>query len=318
MTRLLLIANPHARRVRRRAGLISELGRIGGPDLRLAQPGNLGELRQLAEELASSRWDAPVAILGGDGTLSATLDALATAWNGAPLPPILPLQGGTMNTIVRSMTHPMSPTRQLAATLKGMAGERSLHEATRSLLHVEGHRHGFLFGMGLIAQFLVLHYRADDPTPLTAGVTLARVAGAALFDRSRYPEMFEGLDATVHADGHLIHQGPTLAVGAGTCDDAGLRFRPFSMALRHPGRMHAYVSTAHLPSMVRDLLRFRQALRAIGPGSVERPAGRLRIELAEPAPFQLDGDLFAPARDVTVTTGPTVRFLLPSLRRGIA
>ena len=314
---MLLIANPHARRVRRHPRLLTDLQHVGGAGLRLERPDSVQGLQQLAEHLASSGWDAPVAILGGDGTLSVTLDALATAWQGEPLPPIVPLQGGTMNTIARSMTHPTAPGRQLAATLAGMSGERPLQEARRSLLRIEGHRHGFLFGMGLIAQFLVLHYRADDPTPLTAAATLADVAVSALFGRTRHPEMFQGLQATVHVDGRLVHEGPTLAVGAGTCDDAGLRFRPFSLALRHPGHMHAYVSTAHLPRMVRDLLRFRRAMRAVGPGSVELAATRLQVQLAEPAPFQLDGDLFGPTRRVAVQTGPTVRFLLPSLRRGI-
>src|SRR6187401_1218608 len=82
--------------------LAEKLKRILGASGTLEQPADLEELGAVARAFKARDIDV-VCVSGGDGTLHTVLTAMATAYDGAPLPRVAILRAGTMNTVARGL-----------------------------------------------------------------------------------------------------------------------------------------------------------------------------------------------------------------------
>ena len=99
---MVVLANPNARHLRRTPHLLDQLrAQLGAGGELIATP-DLQALDEVTAELALAPPEI-LALLGGDGTLGRTLTSVVRAFGDAPLPPVAPLGGGTMNTIARSI-----------------------------------------------------------------------------------------------------------------------------------------------------------------------------------------------------------------------
>jgi diacylglycerol kinase (ATP) len=308
-----IVNNPRSRRNKRRPRTGQRLHAQLGDDGEVRDAATPDELAAALEAFRKAGVDV-LGVNGGDGTLHYVLTAAVRAWNSAPLPRILVLPGGAMNTVARGTGVRGGPERALREVLIRRRHGYPLRTVERDLLRVSADgaapTYGFIFGTGTIVTFLEAYYGTGHPTPTTAallaahGVLSALVNGrfaASLARRDRY---------RVSTDGDEWPDGSYLTIAAATTPDIGFGFLAFGRCLEQPGFFHVVGVTGSVPHLalsVPRIWRGKPWRRRLAQDEVTRT---LLVEGDRPR-FTVDGDLYGAERTVSVETGPGVEIVVP-------
>lgn len=306
-----VVTNPRSRKNRRNPALARRLGYILGERDVAAAPEDLDDLAATVTRFREREVEV-VCINGGDGTVHTVVTALAKTWEpDRPLPRIALLRGGTMNTQAHGLGITGTPEALLGRVVEAYHSGEPLPVARRSLLCVDGEQYGFIFGNGLIAQFLEPYYEGREPSPMKAAWLLARAVASALWQGPFIRRIMRPWHGVVAMDGQAFPESSYLTVTAGTIDDIGLGFRPFYQCLRHPQHMHAHGFRGSAWALSRELLRIYRA-QPMKTDEVDSGVCReLRLTAAEPIVYMLDGDFHQGGNEVLVRTDRDVEFVLP-------
>jgi len=302
-----VITNPRSRLNRRNPELAERLAYVLGEKGALAAPSDLDALDAVAENLRDREIDI-VAINGGDGTNHAVLTALVRAYGERPLPRIALLRGGTMNTVASGLGINGTPTELLGRLTSRYHREMPLAVVRRDLMLVNGLA-GFLFGNGLISNWLEVYYEGSEPSPSKAAWLLLRSVASALVQGPLVRRVVRPVRARVTLDGEPFPDRPWMTVAAGTVDDIGLGFRPFHRTVDHPGYLHAVAVGCTAPQLAGQLWSMYRATGLKHPDIVEKLGKSLVIEADEPLGFMVDGDFHQGVRRVEVRLGPSVELI---------
>ncbi len=303
--RVLVIVNANARRIRRRPGEVARMRSIAERTGVFALTRSVSELDGVLRT-ALDRADI-VALAGGDGTNHVTLTRLERALDGRPFPPIALLGGGTMNIVARHLGVAASPSAALRRLCD--AAPEGIRSSRHDLLRVQTGDFdalGFIFGAGLVVNFLREYYRQVDPTPADAGAMLARAAWSAVTGGELASRLLAQLPCRVVADGDELFAGTLTALLASSQQHLGLGFRPFVRARDLPGAFEVVAIDGGLTDVATALPGIRLGRPLPAQGFRATLTRRLEVSLDQPASFFLDGDLYPEAADLSVTTGPTV------------
>ncbi len=296
-----LITNRRSRVNRRRPGTARGLAVDLGATL--FEPDSLEALDDLVESLAQADelW-----VHGGDGTLHRVLTAMHRA--GVPVPPVSLLRAGTMNIVADSVGQKGTAAQAVAVASSGVAPR--VEEACPMAVDVGEEQPcvGFLAGGGIISRFLELYYETPDPTPLGAGLLLARGSLSALVGGRLARRLTRPFEGGLHVDGALWSDGPWTAVALGTVDELGLGFTPFPGVRRHPGKVHVIGIGSAIAGLALELPRVYLGKGLRRPRNREQRASRVELVADEPIPFMVDGDFYAGSERIVVTVLPPMRF----------
>jgi diacylglycerol kinase family enzyme len=311
-----IVNNPRSWRNQRRPATAERLARLLGDDGLVVDAATPEALAGAARTLRQAGVDT-VAVNGGDGTTRRVLTALA-ATSPAPLPRLLPLRGGRMNTLAGNHGWRGTPERILHEALRLRRAGRSLPAVPRDLLSVEADgaapELAFLFGTGTVVAFLDAVAEADVTTPPGAGLLVARAALSALWGGRLAARLTRREVLRVEADDEEWPDPSWLAVLAGTVPEAGLGFRALARCDEQPGFFHAVGIHGTLGQVARMLWRVRRGRPWRRRAAVDGVARRLTLEGA-PFRYALDGDRFGPATRLRITTGPPIEVLTPARHR---
>ncbi len=299
-----LLANPHARRHRADPTLLAVYRALPGVAVHVTQ--TLDELPAACAQIAAAN-PPLIAISGGDGTISLGISQLRSAFGTRPLPPIVPLMGGTMNMVGHSIGIVSNPRRALERVLHMAAETRPTH--VRDTLQVGG-RTGFIFGLGLVTNFLEIYYDGPRTGPIKAAEVVARgVVGVAkqnayakkMFSRQPGVLLYEGARAEADWTAVLVQ----------TIENLGIGFRPMYRAHERPGTFHMLATDLSAVQVVNHLpLIFRGRP---WPTTRMRDVVTDRLRFTPPAgegcSYTLDGELYTSGSDVLVEVGPPVTFV---------
>jgi len=301
-----VILNPYAARNERRPQLPEHLRRCA-PAVDVWLSRDFDALEAIAAELAQQR-PPVVAISGGDGTLGLTLSALSRAYGHVPLPAIVPLQGGTMNMVHRSV----GVVRDQCAVLRRLlSAPDQTARCPRDLMAVND-RLGFIFGFGLTANFLEAYYDGPGRGGPKAAKIVAQVVGSTLRNGPLARRTFARQPATLVIDGESMYERAWTAVLVQTIRNLGIGFRPAYRALEQPGTAHLLGTDCAAPSLVNHLGYIFRG-RPWSPGMmVDELPTRLDITFAEDAPrrYTLDGELYEAAA-INLRVAEQIVFLRP-------
>jgi len=313
MPGIAVVSNPRSRQNRKNPALSGQMSFMLGTRGKVAQPQNRDDLVAQARQFRDDGVDI-LAVNGGDGTLHLVLTAFLEAYEGAELPPVAILRGGTMNTIARGLGVCGSPADLLSALLLRYHTDQPMPWAERNILRIEGGEkpeYGFLFGNGLIGNFLQEYYAARDPSPLTAAWLLTRAVCSAAINGELIQRLSAPAECEVEVDGVRWAPKRYLTVAMGTVDDIGFGFRPFYEALRHPGRMHVLGFACDAIGVVKCLPRVRLAQPINNPDVLSAVPERVVLRSEKAMPFMVDGDFHPAGQTLTISVGPRIRFVLP-------
>jgi diacylglycerol kinase (ATP) len=308
-----IVNNPTSRRNRRRPGIARRLRAQLGGDGELLDASTPEELARAVERFRAARIEV-LGVNGGDGTAHYVLGAFARAYGDEPLPKILLLLGGAMNTVAHGNGVRGGPERILHDVLVERKNGRALRTVERDLLCVRTDggepRHGFIFGTGSIVSFLQAYYATGHPSRATAALLAARSLASALGNGRFAAALARRERLRVSTDGDEWPDGSYLIVAAATTPDIGFGFQAFHRCAEQPGSFHAVGVTGSLPALalaVPRILRGAPWRRRLAQDEVARS---LVIEGERPR-FTIDGDLYQAERLVTLETGPGVELVVP-------
>jgi diacylglycerol kinase (ATP) len=308
-----IVNNPRSRRNRHRPGLAERLRAQLAGDGEVVDASTPDELVRAVERFRAAEVDV-LGVNGGDGTGHFVLTAVARAWGDAPLPRLLLLRAGAMNTVAHGHGIGGRPESILREVLIRRRHGFPLRTVPRDLLRISadgGEPHyGFIFGTGAIVAFLEAYYATGHPSPTTAALLVARGIASALVGGPFAEALTRRASLRVATDGEEWEDGSYLAVAAGSTPDAGFGFRAFHRCGEQPGFFHAVGVTGSVGQLARSLPRLRRGgpwRRRVAQDEVTR-----ELVLEGDAPrYTVDGDLYTAARTVRVETGPAVEIVLP-------
>ena len=308
-----IVNNPSSRRNRRRPGIARRLRERLADDGEVIDASTPDELARAVERFRAARVDV-LGVNGGDGTTAYVLTAFARAYGREPLPRILLLRGGAMNTVARGNGVRGGPEGILREVLIRRRHGFPLRTRERDLLRVTADggapRFGFIFGTGIVVAFLEAYYATGWPCAVTAAMLVARAAGSALVNGKFARALTRREALRVATDGDEWPDGSYLALAAGSTPDIGFGFRAFARCDEQPGFFHAVGVVGPLPQLALSVGRMRRGApwrRRLAQDEVVRTL----VVQAEQPRFTVDGDLYTAERSVTVETGPGVEIVVP-------
>lgn len=306
-----VFVNPRSRSNRRDPRLAGRLAAALDGQGELIATHSLEELDQAARRMAASPpW--VIAVHGGDGTLHQTLTALVRAFGDKPLPPLAILGGGTMNVVTSSLqirAPALTFLHQLAVRARAGGAPATI---PRHCLLV-GDRFGFVFGNGILANFLVEYYGGENGYgPARALYLMGKLFFSALIRGPFMRRVFQRFRGRVIVDGKSLDRTELTAVGAGTVREVGLGFKLYHRADDDPDRFGVLAIHSGALALVSDLWGVRTG-RGIAPDhAYSAVASRLEIEPAETgAPYTIDGDLYRMDGPLQIAVGPKLAIVDP-------
>jgi len=272
-------------------------------------------LELLAEEACRTAAQSPavIGIHGGDGTLHRTLSALIAAYQPRALPPLAILPGGTMNVVASSLgirARPEDVLTELAAN----QGQGVLPTTlSRRCLRV-GKDYGFIFGNGLLSNFLEEYYARGSYGASRAVWIVFRILLSLATTRRYARRVFRRFRGRVHVDGSQLARTRLTSIGAATVTEVGFRFKLHHRADDDPNRMGGLAIHGGPLSLLLDVLDVRLG-RGLSPKRAESfVASKILIEPeAAESTYTLDGDLYVARGPFTVEVGPALEIVKPRL-----
>lgn len=302
-----VILNPHSKRYRKNPEKMKRMGFIVGNKGNVASTTDLHDIRRVAEEFLKNEIDI-LALSGGDGTNHRTLTTFLQVYGETPLPRIAFLKGGTLNTTAFSCGIYGSPEKILSNLLYKYHEEEPFETTELDIMNING-QYGFVWGLGVIYNFMAAYYRQGNLSPLQAAWTLARSIGSALVNGPFACKMFEKVNAQITVDGQIWPLKNYSAIFAGSIQFLGLAFRVFYLS-NEPRRFHA-IGFSLMPRSVLPYVPAMFLGRPSGcPHLVEKAASEMIVQLEQPRSFTIDGDMHPPADKFRITAGPRLKVIV--------
>ncbi len=292
--RAVVLVNRNARGLRTANALHRELA--GLAEVRWVETHTLGDLAAATRDLPREpiEW---VVFAGGDGTVMAGLSAVVSAYEaaGRPLPEFAIVPAGTVSTIAKNLDLPrrgVSHARRLLTS--ALAGRAHIvrHPTLRVRDAAGGHRIGFIFGTGLVAQFFDLYDALPDPNAASAAKLVARLFAGAFTGSALARRVLTPLPIKLEIDGNALHHTRYSLIVSSTLKDVGLHLRPTFRAGERDDRLHVVASTREAVNLALQLPGVLGGTPLRGAGHVDALAPRFRVQFASAQirSYVLDGD----------------------------
>jgi len=311
-----IITNPHSRRNKRHPERMRRLGYILGQHDAFELTNSVEDITTVAKKFRDNDIDV-LALNGGDGTNHVTLTRFKEVYGEEPLPKIALLRGGTMNTVASGVGVRGTPQRLLANLVEKYYTGQPFETTKRDLLEVRdehGVNYGFIFGNGVISNFLELYYEdTPEPSPATAAVLLTRAVAQNIVGRGHIVRrLFTPFRARMEFADHA--QWPDkeyVAVMAATVDQIGLGFRPFIRCEERPHHFH--ILGVHCSPFVvaKKLPAIRMGLPVGEDMMYSAMTSKVTFTSDRPITYTIDGDMHTSQQGfVELSTGPRLEIIL--------
>ena len=308
---LVVFVNPGSRANRKDPGCADRFAQILGHMGRVAAPAGLDRLVDEARRAAS---EAPslIAIHGGDGTLHRTVSALISAYQGKPLPPIAILTGGTMNVVASSLGIRAKPEDFLTELVANARAGRPPSTMRRRCLQVGDH-YGFIFGNGLLSNFLEEYYARGSYGTWRAVWVVLHTVFSLLTTRRFAKRILRRFCGVVKIDGVALPRRQLTGIGVATVTEVGFKMKLHHRADDDPNRMGGLAIHAGALSLLLDILDVRLG-RGLSPKrATSFVADHISIDPDVPeSTYTLDGDMYTSHGALTVEVGPGLDIVKPS------
>jgi diacylglycerol kinase (ATP) len=304
-----VVVNPYAKANLRRSDRVERLQALLGDDGWVEQTNGVGAIDDTARRFRERGIDI-LAICGGDGTLFRTVTAFQRIYGSESLPMLLPLRAGTMN-VVAAAIHEIhgGPERVLAHVLHDYRHGRTHDTVERELMAVNGEEFGFLFGLGLIVNFLRAYYMSPKPGLFSASTLLSKMALSALAGTSLARSALQPFEADIVCDGERVPFRRFTLLLAMTIENLPLGFRPAYLATRKHGHFQILTGPISGSRIVRHLHRFRWGLPVQDEALYDNLAREVTIEFDRPTHYMIDADILGPVERLRLSAGPRIRLV---------
>ena len=302
-----LITNPRSRVNRRDPSRIRRLGYLVGAHGSAKATQSLDDLHQVCTDFHKERIDV-LGISGGDGTLHHTLTAMVRAYGEDPLPPIAILRGGTMNTVATSFGIRGESPRLLFELIDKHSRGVPFDIFSRPLLKI-GDAFGFIFGNGLIYNFLEAYYDTGNPSPAVAARIVAQASLSAVVGGPLARRLYRRLHTKVTVDGETWAREDFAVVAASVVEQIGLGFRPFYRLHDQPDCFQILGIHTDVTGFIAELPRIRAGAPMRRDKVIDSLARKVVFESDEELGYTVDGDTYVAQGRLELGLGPTIKLI---------
>jgi diacylglycerol kinase family enzyme len=229
-------------------------------------------------------------VCGGDGSFHHAVSRALAIWGEADMPLLLPLRGGTINNLSRTLgARRRRPESMLAHVVKDHRQGQTHEIKQRDLIRVNGEHFGYIVGAGLIVNFLL--------------------AFSHVFRTSLIKGVVKSFEADVVCDGERVPFRAFTLLLASTVAHIGLGVRPFYMSARKRGYYHLLGGPSTPGQLLSRLYRFFRGYPADLDTLYDNMARNVVVKFAEPQAFTINGDIYDPVGVLQLEPGPRVSFI---------
>lgn len=308
-----IITNPHSRRNRRYPEQMRRLAYVLGSEDTYELTNKVDDVVTVAEQFKRSGIEI-LALNGGDGTNHVTLTTFIEVYGDEPLPKITFLRGGTMNTISDGIGIEGTPARLLANLVDKYYTGVPFETTQRDMLKItdqEATRYGFIFGNGIVSNFLDIYYEVGNPpTPVTAAVLLGKAVVGMPFGAQIVKDIVRPFTArAVFKDDEWPEREYTSLLAA-TIDQIGLGFRPFIRCEERPHAFHVLGLMTKPFALAAELPRIRMGLPMPAHKAASKVTDYVEILSSEPFAYTIDGDMHRANGRVVLEAGPRLEIII--------
>lgn len=312
MAGIALLLNPLAKQHSRDPRLADRLARVLGDEGLVRYAQTLDQLGAVVEELLARSIDV-IAIAGGDGTNHAVLTQVARVYGGRPLPHVALLRGGTMNTTANSFGIPRKSPEELLARAKRAYQQRTVTPMRFVEPHLlrAGDHYGFIFGTGAIYGFIAEYNRRPVRSAAWAAQVLATAVASSLVGGDTIRRVAERWEGTVRFDDETAFpERDYLTVGASTCGQIGLGFKPFYRSHERAEHLHVLGIHCRPSEFITGLPRIWRGVPQGGERTYEKLCRTATlVPRYDDVSYMIDGDVYVHRGELEVACGPRVRIL---------
>ena len=301
-----LITNPRSRVNKRDPSRIRRLGYLVGAHGSSRATQSLDDLHQVCEDFHKERIDI-LGISGGDGTLHHTLTAMIRAYGSDPLPPVAILRGGTMNTVAASFNIHGETPRLLFELIDKHSRGQAFDTFQRKILQI-GDTFGFIFGNGLVYNFLEAYYDTGHPSPATAARLMAQGAASAMVGGALARRLYRRVNAQVTVDGEPWAR-QDFGVVAAVVEQLGFGFRPFYRLRDAPDAFHVLGVHTDVVGFLAELPRVRAGKPMRRDKVIDSIARHVLFESDQEIGYTIYGDTYVAKGRLELKLGPSVTFI---------
>ena len=304
-----IISNPKSKQNRKHPERMRNLAYLVGTKGEAKETRSFDDLYRVVEDFHRAQIDI-IGINGGDGSLHVVVTAFAKVYRDSPLPKFAILRGGTLNTIAAGLGIKGTPQSILSMLVeKFHANEDFVTKRVKTV--GAGDKFGFLFGNGIIYNFLDAYYSTGHPSPATGAQILAQGLASVAVNGPFSKKLMSRVKAHVTADGERWAQEDYLTIAAAGVPQIGLGFTPWYRYDEDPERLHVlgiHCSAAGFATQLPNVFRAKPMRRDL---VIDRLAKEIIIESEEKPGYMFDGDLYPDGEErLVVTCGPSLDIII--------
>ncbi|MBU1535829.1 NAD(+)/NADH kinase [Myxococcota bacterium] len=304
-----IISNANARINKKYPSINRLINTILGRRGELIQTFSLDELDVASKDFLKYKLDF-IIILGGDGTIHKTLDALVNVTDDpSEIPPILPLPAGTMNIIPTSLGLRGHPLYNLVSSLIMYRHNIPLRAIRRNLLRVNDN-YGFLFGIGGPVTILNLNYSLGK-SRTKSSMLLVRYFSSAFVGGELIQTLFEPLHFRCSINGEPTRELDMHTIFCSFAENLPFRWTLFPRAGWYKDRFEALFFDYNIPQGLWGLFNMWRGTLNEYKGFHRHLPSSLVMDFDKKVPYQLDGDLYPPTSSFKLTPGPELQLIVP-------
>jgi diacylglycerol kinase family enzyme len=302
-----IIHNPFARGNIKRPHIADKLRRILGDHGHIFETKNLDELPDVVEQFLKQGFEI-LAVNGGDGSLHLALSAFIKVYKDRPLPRLLSLRGGTMNTMPNSLKL-KGKTLELCKKVVQLYRAKQPLEALKQPLIRLNEQYGFMSGGGLAANFLDAYYSGTGTGPVAGAKVLGRAIASAIARGPYAQRLFAHAKAQITVDGKPIpFQEFTMFLGS-TIREIGIGFKPTPRAYDKEGHFQFLATKIKPISVIPQLHKIYLGRDVIHPEYFSQVAREVLIKPLGSLRYMMDGEIYETEGPIRMSTGPTVEVI---------
>lgn len=308
-----IIVNPYSRRnIRTNCAAVEEFQIAGGSFIDVRATESLDHLDEVLQEFKENAYPY-IGISGGDGTIHNVITRIINIYIPESPPPVLLFNDGTMNNIAASIGLGGDSAQILKRFLTAV--ERSYYPRMlyRDTLKIED-RYCFLFGMGMISNFLNECYsdgqKGFRKNIEAIGKTFGEVLNSMMTNTDSDLSVVRHMETEVRINSRKIGFHNTLFILAGTVENIGMGFRALYRANDVPESFHVFVNGMQPIDLMGQLNRFLSGSPVESNLNVDEIVRKLEIQAEGEFDYTMDGDMYTADSRVIVETGVPVRLVL--------
>jgi diacylglycerol kinase family enzyme len=310
MEKIGIIHNPFAKGNLKRPWIAKELEKVVGDVGVFRETRNIEELPMVAEEFLEQGIET-IAVNGGDGSLHLVLTAFVPVYGDKPLPKLMTLRGGTMNTMSNSLKIKGKTLGILKKAVEKIKAGEPFNEREQYLIKVSG-KYGFMSGTGYISNFLDAYYSGSSTGPWQAIKLISRAVGSVTLRTDFINELFQKAPLKVTVDGKQLDPEEFSIVLACSVRELGLGFKPTPRAYDKPGHFHLIAATIRPGQVVPKLPGIWLGKDLIHPEvQHSNPAKEVVVEPKGALRWTLDGEMYETEQPLRFSVGPTITVVEP-------